>query len=299
MRRAARWALACYPLAFRRRYGDELAALVEDSPARAADVADLLRGAAAAHLRPQAGLARAVAPEDRLRATLAAVLGCFAVFAVAGLGFAKATEDAPFAAAGRAHALVGAGHAAVTALGLLAGAALALPVAALALAALRAARQDPRLRRPLGAAAGLVAAVAALTAGLVLAAHHGPAHPALPGRAALLLWGVSVLACGIAGALVIRRVLFLLPSPRRPLTAALGLATVATAAMAAVAVATEVYVIALATRARGLAAAPDGPLGTSATVTLALLLAVMLAATVPALVSTARGWRALAAPRRP
>ena len=54
-----RLALALYPLAFRRRYEQEMRALLEDSPPRVLALLDLLRGAMAAHLRPAA--ARAVA----------------------------------------------------------------------------------------------------------------------------------------------------------------------------------------------------------------------------------------------
>jgi hypothetical protein len=54
-RRLAAVVLASYPLAYRRRYGEELAALVDDSPVNGRVVLDLLRGAVVAHLRPVAG----------------------------------------------------------------------------------------------------------------------------------------------------------------------------------------------------------------------------------------------------
>ena len=48
----ARAALALYPLAYRRRYGQEMGALLEDSPVTPAVLVDLLGGAVRAHLRP-------------------------------------------------------------------------------------------------------------------------------------------------------------------------------------------------------------------------------------------------------
>jgi len=55
-RRLAGLALALYPLAFRRRYGQEMRALLDETPPGVHTVLDLLRGALAAHLRPPAGL---------------------------------------------------------------------------------------------------------------------------------------------------------------------------------------------------------------------------------------------------
>src|SRR6185437_5655297 len=72
--RSGRLALALYPLAYRRRYGDEMAALVEDSGPSSAAVLDLLRGAARAHLHPEPAVAAEVAPDERRRLGLAAVL---------------------------------------------------------------------------------------------------------------------------------------------------------------------------------------------------------------------------------
>jgi len=50
--RLARLALALYPLAYRRRYGQEMHALLGDVPPGLRGLLDLVRGALAAHLRP-------------------------------------------------------------------------------------------------------------------------------------------------------------------------------------------------------------------------------------------------------
>src|ERR1022692_587373 len=103
----ARLALWLYPLAFRRRYGQEMRALLDQTPTRALAVLDLLRGALAAHLRPPATADGLVDSADRMRASASGVLACWVVFAAAGFGFYKTTEGAPFTAAGHAHPLLG------------------------------------------------------------------------------------------------------------------------------------------------------------------------------------------------
>jgi hypothetical protein len=60
MRRLAMLTLSAYPLAFRRRYGDEMKVLLDQSPPRLVTLLDLVRGALAAHLRPPAGRGRLV-----------------------------------------------------------------------------------------------------------------------------------------------------------------------------------------------------------------------------------------------
>ena len=65
-RRLAGLALALYPLAFRRRYGQEMRALLDETPPGVHTVLDLLRGALAAHLRPPAGLGALPRPPPRL-----------------------------------------------------------------------------------------------------------------------------------------------------------------------------------------------------------------------------------------
>ena len=99
--RLARAALTLYPLAYRRRYGEEMAALLDQSPASAATVADLVRGAARAHLRPEPSVAAEVGREERLRLGVSSVLLCWALFAIAGLALYKTTENgAPEAGGG-------------------------------------------------------------------------------------------------------------------------------------------------------------------------------------------------------
>ncbi|HEY5053274.1 MAG TPA: hypothetical protein VII45_07685, partial [Solirubrobacterales bacterium] len=170
-RRLARATLVLYPLAFRRRYGAEMLALIEDSPPSSGATFDLLRGAVLVHVRPSAGISAALSPEDRLRATSSGVLACWIVFAVAGFGFYKTTEDHPFSKAGDAHLALGGAHVAIQALAALASIAVLAGALPLVLAALHQARHVRPLRRATGLAVGSVALFAISTATLVLLAH--------------------------------------------------------------------------------------------------------------------------------
>ena len=79
--RLARLALALYPPAYRRRYGEEMAALLEDSGAAPKAVVDLLRGALIAHLRPSPTVAAELDVGERLRLGMGTVLLCWVFFA--------------------------------------------------------------------------------------------------------------------------------------------------------------------------------------------------------------------------
>src|SRR6202020_699325 len=133
--RLARFALSLYPLAYRRRYGEEMPARLEDEPPRARTVLDLLKGALVAHLRARNAPAGAVDPADRVRASASGVLMCWVLFAAAGFGFYKTTEDQPFSDAGHVHPLLRDAHLAVQAVAVIASAAVvlgALPLIAVA-----------------------------------------------------------------------------------------------------------------------------------------------------------------------
>jgi len=289
----ARLVLGLYPLAFRRRYGDEMRALLDQAPARLVTVLDLVRGALAAHLRPAAA-GGPVDPADRVRASASGVLACWVVFAAAGLGFYKTTEDASFAAAGHAHPLLGDAHASVQALALLASAAVALGALPLIIAALAHARREPSTRFvvSLPALAGVV--FAGLTAGLALAARTTPTHgPTTGAGIAFIGWGLAGLACAGVCVAAARSALFAAPMSRARLITAFACGALTTAAMAAMALATALYAIALPLDASHLAGAPNGPLQLMSTgVSLVALLIVMVLAATLASTTTRRGWRA-------
>ncbi|MGI8507134.1 MAG: hypothetical protein ACR2MK_10125 [Solirubrobacteraceae bacterium] len=291
-RRLATVALDLYPLAFRRRYGQEMRALLDQTPTRMVTVLDLLRGALAAQLRP--AVTDLVDPADRVRASASGVLACWVLFAAAGFGFYKTTEDQPFSAAGHAHPLLGSAHVSIQALALVASAAVLLGALPLITAALAHARRQPGLRLVLSLPALAILLFAALTGILVLAARSDHAHgPTTAGGLAFIAWGFAGLACGAVCCLASRTALFAVPLSRLRLVTAIACGTVVTAAMAAMTLATAVYAIALPIDASHLAAAPNGPLQlVSAGTSLVAQLIVMALAVALAWTTTRRGWRA-------
>jgi hypothetical protein len=158
--------LALYPETWRRRYGDELAALLEDDPPGVRGVFDLVRGALTAHLRPLPGST----PDERARTVILGPLACFICFCFVGGTFAKATEDPPFQDAGRLHPVVGAARLAVEVAALGAAACVMVALAPLAWRAVRTARDRgaKELTLPVVAMAGVCVCMAVITAALAV-----------------------------------------------------------------------------------------------------------------------------------
>lgn len=296
--RLAQLILLCYPLAFRRRYGEEMRALLDETPTRAATVLDLSRGALAAHLHPPASLAEVVNTGDRLRASTSGVLACWVAFAAAGFGFYKTTEDHPFEAAGGTHTVLGGAHLAIQILAVVASVAVLAGALPLIVVALNHARRRRSLRMLLSLPIVAVVLFAGLTGLLVWVAHSQHSHhPSTAGGVAFIAWGLAGLACGAVCVLASRRALFAVPVARGWLLAAFACGALVTAAMVAIALATAIYTIALSVDASGLAAKPNGPLqATNVSVSLIQQLIVMVLAGVLAAITTRRGWRALSKP---
>jgi hypothetical protein len=290
--RLARLALALYPLAYRRRYGDEMAALVEDGGASPRAVADLARGAFRAHVRPEPSLAAAVGREDRMRLGVSAVLLCWLLAAAAIFAFAKTTEGPAFRAAASAHALLGSAHTALGVFAAIASMAFLLGAAPLVAIALAQSHRRRAVRRAALAACGCVAVLIAATGAVVLVANHDPA-PSESLRAAVLAgWIVVGVACGLGCALAARRGLFAAAMPAPALRLAAGCAAVVAAAMVGIALATLAYLVGLVATATDLASTPNGPLGNpDVRVSLLLVLGAMVLAAVPAALGAKRAWR--------
>ncbi len=292
--RLARLALALYPLAWRRRYGAEMAALVEDSGASPRTVANLARGAVRAHLRPEPAVAGALDRDDRLRLSAATVLLCWALFAAAIFGFAKTTEEADFGAAGSAHALLGGAHLALQLLAVLATLAFLVGAVPLVLVALGQARRRPAVRRAAFFAAGCVALTVAATGTVVLIANGHPDAGSGLREGALVIWiGVGI-ASAIGCALAARRGLFAADVPAGMLRLAGACAAVVAVAMVGIAVATAAYLGALLVDAPSLAGEGNGP-GSSLSVgaSVAICVAAMALTAAVGVVSAARSRRAI------
>lgn len=289
----ARRALDLYPLAYRRRYGEEMRALLEDQPPTARTVRDLLRGVLLAHLRPAGAPAGAVDAPDRIRLTASGVLICWVVFAAAGFGFYKATEDHAFSAVGNTHPLLRDAHLAIQALALIASAAVVLGALPLIAAAFAHAREDRGVRRTIVIAFAPLVAFAALTAAVIaIAQTHLASHPTDVGNGLAVVWGIAGLVAGLTCVQACRAALFATPVSPARLRAALAAGTVVTATMLTIAAATALYAVALAVDASQLAGTPTGPFGalsTGASLVLAVLL--MVGAGALALTTTVRGWQ--------
>jgi uncharacterized membrane protein len=289
--RLARLALSLYPLAYRRRYGDEMRALLEDRPPRARAVLDLLRGALLAHLRPADAPATAVDPADRVRATASGVLMCWVFFAAAGLGFYKTTEDHPFSLAGQAHPLLGDTHVVVQAVALAASGMVVLGALPLICAASARVRRDPRAWRTIALPVLPLIVFGVLTVAVTTLAHPN-GHPTTAGYAAAVAWTIAGLVCAAACVLACRAVLFATPVAPPGLRVALVSGAVVTSGMFVIATVTALYAVALVIDAGSLAAEPNGPFQVlSVSASLAVCTVVMVLAAGLAATATRRGWR--------
>jgi len=219
-----RLTLAAYPLAYRRRYGEEMAALVEDQGASPRIVADLARGALLAHVRPEPAVSRVVGRDERARLGVSAVLLCWVLFAAAIFAFAKTTEDGAFRAAASAHPVLGGAHLAVQLFFVLASAAFLLGAAPLVVLALAQARRQPSVRRAALAAVGCVAALIAATAVVVAVANQQPAPSEGVRTVVLAGWVCVGMVCALGCARAARRGLFAAAMPAGALRFAAGCA---------------------------------------------------------------------------
>jgi hypothetical protein len=287
--RLARLALALYPLAYRRRYGEEMTTLLEDTPPSPAVIVDLLRGAARAHLRPEPAVAGEVGADERLRLGVGSVLLCWVLFALAGLALYKTTEGSASEGSG-APGLLNGLHLAIQALAALGSVAVVVAAAPLVFVALRQGAGRPELRRLTRLACGYVAAFVAGTAALVLLA-AGTTHSGGVDALILAAWSLVALVCGVGCASVARRGLLEIDVPRRVVLLAGACATVVVAAMVGIALLTAAYLVALVAAAPGWAGEPNGPLGAvSVAMSVAIQLVAMAALSAPAAFGIRRAW---------
>jgi hypothetical protein len=207
--RLARLALTLYPRTYRRRYGEEMATLLEDTTPSPAVIVDLLRGAARAHLRPEPAVAAEVGPEERLRRGLGSVLLCWVLFVLAGLALYKTTENGASGAGGEP-GLLGALHLCIQVLAALGSAAVIVGLLGIAV--------PGRVVRFTGACAAVVVA-AMIGIALLTVAYLVTVVVAAPGFAgepngplglvsvatSLAILSVAMFAVSVPAALGIRR----------------------------------------------------------------------------------------------
>ncbi len=284
--------LSLYPEAWRDRYGEEMSALLDQTPPRITATLDLLRGALTAHL----GRLATSAPAARARGTIAHVLGCFIVFCVFGAGFAKTTENYDYTE--HVHPLLGISHSVIVIAAIVAAGALALAAAPLAVASLALARRtrEPALMKLIAVPPAAIAIFAGSVGLLVLwlNAHH---HRAGVGGWLLLgLCGLCAAACGFAcwaAPRALMRRIDVAPRAFAFSVAAVGLVALC---MVAIAVATCVFLVGIVADAPNVGASGNGPAQLiNVTTSIALQFTAMLGLSAVAAVSAARGLRSVRA----
>jgi hypothetical protein len=287
--------LALYPEPWRARYGDEMAALLEDDPPSVGGLATMIIGAAGAHLRPQRPWRQDLAPATAMRLSVGGLFACWILVSLAGIGFAKETEG--LSPVESVHPLLEIAHDAIFAGAAIGAASLVLGGLPLVFQALAAAlgRRDRRLAWLLAAPAVAVALFAAFTALLMtIAPSRNAGFPASYVLEILLpftLAGhVCALLCALAPKAAMRRARPSVPLLRVASRAGQAL----TLAICLVAAGLLVYVPKLWTVSTAIGAEASGPFGASTRATLSLSLAAALPACGFALVSARRARMALA-----
>lgn len=282
--------LSAYPKAWRRRYGDEMTALLESDRPGLGAIVDLLRGALLAHLHPLDRRPEIEIARDGITGTLA----CFICFCFAGSAFAKTTEDRPFQAAGDAHRLIAYAHTVVLASAIIA--AISLLLAALPLTGAAAAtawrRHERALIALLAAPPLALAAFAGLTGVLAVWLRLRAGQGSGIGATLVVLWllvgGAAAWACWRFPRAILRQI-ELKPSVVRFATAAMS---VVAACMMVMSAATVVYLAALVADAPVLAGDPNGPGGiVSTSLSIAIVAIAMFALSATAGLKARRGAR--------
>jgi len=213
--------LKWYPSRWRARYGEELVALMEDTygegsvplSARFA----IMRTGAAEHLREISLGSGEEIPGERVRSGSLLVLCGWALFVIAGSGFAKMTEHWVGATPQGDRALPTNAFEAVQVAASV-GLVIVLVAAAMALPTVPGFLRDggwSRVRRPVGRALIVSTTTAFLTIGMIVWLHHlGPAQhnggwgSHLVGSLWALLVVASIGTCTLAGAAVARHLPF-------------------------------------------------------------------------------------------
>lgn len=284
--------LSLYPEAWRDRYGEEMSALLDQTPPSIAATLDLLRGALTAHRRPLAS----TVPAARARGTIAHVLGCFIVFCVLGSGFAKTTEN--YDHTEHVHPLLGISHSVILIAAIVAAAVLALAAAPLVIASFAEARRtrEPALIKliavPPAAIAVFAGSVGLLALWLNAHHHHADIGGWLLLGFCLLCAGTGGFACWAAPRAIMRRI----DLPGRAFAFSVPAVALVALCMATVAVATGVFLAAIVADAPRVGASGNGPGQLiNVTTSIALQFIGMLGLSAVAAVSAARGLRSVRA----
>jgi hypothetical protein len=286
--------LELYPRAYRARYGEELRAVLEQSPVTIATLFDLLLGALDAHVRPGR---LAPPPSKRARGTVSAALILWIALIVVGSGFAKATEDIPFRAAEAAHSLLGGARIAVEVLAATSAVIVVAAGAPVALSIVRQAleKRSAPLRRAVVIPLLGIAVFVVVTGAVALVARQVHGNGSALGHLAFLLWiGLAVVvavACALGARAAIER------ASLHPAALALAVcgAWLLSRVMVGLTIAMALYVVLLTVYASGLQGLANGPLDLPTSLILTGQVAAMVVISALALITARRGLRSPAA----
>lgn len=283
--------LRLYPEAWRERYGEEMSALLDETPASLGATSDLLRGALVAHLRPPVS----ASPSSRARGTVTQVLGCFIVFCALGSGFAKTTENFDYVE--HLHPLLGIAHAVIVIGAIVTVGALAVAAVPLTVNSVKQAwrKREPALVKLIAIPPGAIALFAGSVGVLALwLDSHRHSHGVV-GWLLLALCALCAVLAGLACWAAPRAIMRRIDTPRAAFGVSLPALALVALGMAAVAVATGVFLVGIVVDAPDLAAAGNGPGGLiDVTTSIAIQFAGMLSLSAVAGVSATRGLRVVA-----
>jgi hypothetical protein len=292
----ARRLVFLYPRVWRERYEEEFLALLEEKPASAKDVIDVVFGALDAWFWPQTATERRAVVVEKMRGSLLLVLWAWALLVAAGVGLQKMTEYEDFVRVARDNVLVGLAYYVVVVGAALAFAAVVVGGLPVAFAALRNALAERRRDVPLLfcvpplTLAGFVGYVLLLTKVVYPVLGHPAVHD--PANVALFLSLVGAfLLADLASVGAVSAAVRRAGVGGRTVRFALYPATVAAFAMVVVLAGTVVWGLALRAQDPPLYAGGDGILATPTWATWLVIVTVMAVATVVALGAAARGLR--------
>jgi hypothetical protein len=288
------WLLRLYPPSWRKRYGEEFVALLEQCQPSPMLLFDVALGALDARIAPQDMTGRILKMIDRPRRTAITVFCAYIAFVVAGMGFQKMTEEPNKAGFARAYPAIGISFTVVevgAAVALLAVVAGGLPIAYAALRyALAARRRDIVLLfavPPLALALWLGYTALLMNRWIPSQPHMSVNEPL--GLGLLLSWvGLFILAA-IASAAAVSLAVARSAIDERVVRFALGPAAVATLAMAAMLVAVVVWGLSLRAAAPQAFSVDGPPIVSYKIFSWLRVVIVMAAATIVAAASLFRG----------
>ncbi|MFI5274143.1 MAG: hypothetical protein ACHQ4H_14000 [Ktedonobacterales bacterium] len=290
------WLLRLYPTAWRARYGEEFAALLDDEPPTFFGLLDVLLGALDAHIAPVDTNGRILRMLHRPRRSAIIVFCAYIAFVLAGLSYNQSIED-DIRMLNSAHTNISLAYHVVyfaAPLSLLAVLAGGLPIGlAVALKALRERRRDLLLLfavPPLALAAWLGWTLVILT--VIAPANRGTTVHQPLGAAVFVSWGGLFVLAAIASTAAVSVAISRCELEPRGVRVALGPAAAATLLMAVMLAAVVAWGLFVRATVPAYLTQLSGPFGLTESVYWLVEVTVMAIATLVAAIALLRASRA-------